>query len=254
VPLPIALKAAVSKHGDAVELESLAARVSLGLGAAPATDVTLRSAALRGNLAQQTYQMPEAELTGGGATLRLTGAQLQFSDAGVQASAQFTMPVTSLRQLLNSAGVQAPHTRDPAALQRFAASGRMDYSPQAARISFVTLQLDDTRLSGSVNALRDPDVVEFSFAGDSMQLDRYRSPVNEPSEPFVFPTAKLAALRARGTLTLQRAQVAEMDLRGVTLRLLLADGRVQDVVPATAKPAQPAARKPTAAPKKSARR
>lgn len=230
---PIEFKTTLTLLGNALRLKDLDVNARLHHSLLPASGlaVALKAAVLQGDLATQSWQLPAATVTSGRTVLQLKDARIRIPDAGAQAQMQFDLPLTSLRDLLTSAGVQAPHTRDATALQRFAASGSLDYSPAGTRVDLRSVRLDDTQLRGTIAQLRDADVVEFSLDGDAMNLDRYRAPPGEVTEPFVFPTAKFAALRARGAVTLQRAQVADAELRGVTLRLLFADGRLKSAAP-----------------------
>lgn len=188
---------------------------------------------LTADLGSQRWQLPAANLTSGPATLQLTDALVRAEATGVVARGHVALAPTSLRAALEGVGISVPVTRDPRALQRVAADATFDYSPQALRIQFASLQLDDTHFSGSLITLTPAKSTEFALAGDHLDLDRYRAPVDAVGEPFTFPTAQLAQLRARGVLTLQQAQTSGADLRGVTLRLLFADGQLQDAASKT---------------------
>jgi hypothetical protein len=121
-------------------------------------------------------------------------------------------------------------TTDPKALGALAAQGRIASGAQGLRIEPFMLTLDATRLDGWL-ARAPAGVLEFELRGNTMDLDRYREPAGTASEPFVFPTATLAALRARGTLTLQGARFNALDLEGVTLRLLLDENGLRGAAP-----------------------
>ena len=55
----------------------------------------------------------------------------------------------------------------------------------------------------------------------SLNISRYIPPTDPASEPFVLPTAMLKALLFRGSVELERATLDDIDMKGVTLRLLL---------------------------------
>ncbi len=121
-------------------------------------------------------------------------------------------------------------TTDPGALGTLAARGTIAYGALGLRIEPFSASLDETRLEGGL--ARGPEgVLEFALRGTSMNLDRYVEPPGTVSEPFVFPAEALAALRARGTLTLQSAVYGGMELRGVTLRLLLDEQGLHGAAP-----------------------
>ena len=62
---------------------------------------------------------------------------------------------------------------------------------------------------------------EFALRGDELNISRYIPPTDPASEPFVLPTAALKALMFRGSVELERATLDDIDMKGVTLRLLL---------------------------------
>lgn len=126
------------------------------------------------------------------------------------------------RALLKSVGIEAPKTTDPRALgqAQLAATWKLDAG--AIAVEPATFKLDDTRFSGRFQrgAGEDP-LGEFELRGDSMNITRYLPPSDPDSEPFVLPTADLRALKFRGVIELEQASYEDIDMKGVTLRLLL---------------------------------
>ena len=247
----IVFNAVATLQGDVLALRNVEAVATAGAAANADNmlQLALKAPALKAKFGTQLWQLPVATLTMGTAAAQLTEASLQLTDAGMIGSAKFALVPTSLRALLLGAGIKTPATRDPRALSVFAAAGSLDYSPTGLRVNLASLQIDTTKITGQLSLLTTDDVNEFTLAGDAMDLDRYRNPPDGHSEPLVFPTKQLAALRARGTLTLQQAQSAGADLRGVTLRLLFANGQAQSVTAekmATSTPTPPHAPKPAA--------
>jgi AsmA protein len=137
--------------------------------------------------------------------------------AGVVMSNDF-----DLRALLASVGVEAPKTSDPKALGRVGFGGTWTFDDGAVGIDPVTLTLDDTSFNGKLHrgAGEDP-LGEFVLRGDALNIGRYIPPTDPASEPFVLPTAMLKNLKFRGTIELERATLDDIDMKGVTLRLLL---------------------------------
>jgi len=127
-----------------------------------------------------------------------------------------------LRALLNSVGIAPPKTTDAQALGKVRFAGSWIYDAGAIGIDPFTFALDDTHFSGSFHRSAGANPVgEFALRGDELNLSRYIPPPDPASEPFVLPTAALKALMFRGSVELERATLDDIDMKGVTLRLLL---------------------------------
>jgi AsmA protein len=128
----------------------------------------------------------------------------------------------SLRKALAGVGSTAPATRDPAAFGPFDLQMQWDYGAAGLTTRAFALSLDDTRLSGSLGlGPAAPRQIDFTLAGDRIDLDRYLEPEDAVSEPFIFPTATLKALPARGVLEFATATLAGAELEKVRVRLIL---------------------------------
>jgi hypothetical protein len=135
---------------------------------------------------------------------------------------QLETNVFDLRGLLTSAGVAAPKTTDAAALGKLQIAATWNFDAGAVGVDPFTLTLDDTRFSGSFRRGAGPDPTgEFTLRGDMLDLARYIPPDDPASEPFVLPTAALKALRFRGSLELEQAKLGDIEMKGVTIRLVL---------------------------------
>ncbi|MCC6172203.1 MAG: AsmA family protein [Gammaproteobacteria bacterium] len=182
--------------------------------------VTLPGATL--DLDAGAGRMAQLELAVGEARLTLRGLRYdQPGDSPPAVEFGFALAPTSLRTLLGTLGVEAPVTTDPRALESFASEGRVALRDGMLRVEPFSLVLDDTRLTGTIVHGGEPPLAEFTLAGDAMDVDRYLEPEGTPGEPFHFPGEALGALRARGTLTLERASLDELQIEGLVLRLLL---------------------------------
>lgn len=143
-----------------------------------------------------------------------------------------------LRALLAAVGVAAPQTTDPRALTavQIDVAGRFDNG--AVRVDPLALTLDDTRFTGSFKRGKEDDAIgEFALHGDRLDIARYIPPPDPDSEPFVLPIAQLRALRFRGAIELDEARLDDVDMKGVTLRLLLDEQGLRS--PPAAAQAQP---------------
>jgi AsmA protein len=113
-----------------------------------------------------------------------------------------------------------PKTRDPKALSQLSATTDFAYDSKALGLTHLQLRLDDTQIQGNLKLLAgDTDVVQFDLAVDQIDLDRYRAPesgavapVSESSVPSAGPGKPWDAI---GTLTIQSAKVARLDLSNV---------------------------------------
>jgi AsmA protein len=126
------------------------------------------------------------------------------------------------RVLLTSVGVEPPRTTDPEALGKVRFKGGWAFDRGAISVKPLALTLDDTHFTGDFlrGAEADP-VGVFALHGDALNLSRYLPPPDPDSEPFVFPTAALRALRFRGVLELDQVTYDDIVMKGVTLRLVL---------------------------------
>jgi AsmA protein len=141
------------------------------------------------------------------------------------------------RVLLRSVGVEPPKTTDAQALGKVSFRGSFGFDDGAVGLESLVLVLDDTRFTGNFHrAAGETAIGEFALRGDTLNLSRYIPPTDPASEPFVLPTAMLKALLFRGTIELEHATLDDIDMKGVTLRLLLDEQGLRNV------PAQTGAR------------
>ncbi len=134
------------------------------------------------------------------------------------------------RALLISVGIAPPKTTDAKALGKVHFAGSWALDSGAIGIDPFTFVLDDTHFTGSFHrSAGDNPVGEFALRGDELNISRYIPPTDPASEPFVLPTAALKALMFRGSVDLERATLDDIDMKGVTLRLLLDEKGVHSV-------------------------
>lgn len=126
------------------------------------------------------------------------------------------------RALLAAVGIDAPKTTDPQALSRVKAATQWSFDAGAIALETLTLDLDETHFTGNFRrSAGDAAVGEFALKGDRLDIARYLPPPDPASEPFVLPTAMLKDLKFRGTIELERATLDDVEMNGVTLRLVL---------------------------------
>jgi AsmA protein len=136
--------------------------------------------------------------------------------------------------LLTSVGIAPPKTTDAQAFGKAQFTASWTIATGAIGIDPFTLLLDDTHFNGNFHrAAGETPVGEFALRGDVLNISRYIPPTDPASDPFVLPTAMLKELMFRGTVELERATLDDIDMKGVTLRLLLDETGLHNV----AKPA-----------------
>jgi AsmA protein len=134
------------------------------------------------------------------------------------------------RALLTSVGIAPPKTTDAQALGKVKFAGSWAFDDGAIRIEPFSLDLDETHFKGSFSRTAGANALgEFFLAGSSIDFARYIPPTDPASEPFVLPTAALKALRFRGEVRLEHATLDDIDMKQVTLRLLLDEQGLRSV-------------------------
>ncbi len=131
-----------------------------------------------------------------------------------------------LRELLSQIGIEPPRTTDASVLGAVKFTVPWRYDSGGITLAPLALVLDDTHLAGDVTLHADADAGaptsgRFALRGDFLDISRYLPPADPASEPFVLPVAALKALKFHGTLELERARLGDVDMKGVTLRLVL---------------------------------
>jgi len=139
--------------------------------------------------------------------------------------------------LLQSAGIAAPKTTDPKALGQVRLSATWKFDAGAIGIEPVAFTLDDTNFTGKFHrGAGESALGEFELRGDALNITRYIPPSDPESEPFVLPTADLRAMKFRGVIELERATYDDIEMKGVTLRLLLDEQGLRSQSAPVAKP------------------
>lgn len=146
-------------------------------------------------------------------------ATIEALTAEPRAEGRFELAELNLRTLLDRLGQEVPVTADPEVLASFRAEGRFRYGGDAAELEDLVLELDETRLQGSlsVRELDDP-MIGFQLRGNRFNADRYLPPDsdeepadddsgngrNGEAEPVELPMDMLRALRLDGSFRLDQ--------------------------------------------------
>ena len=142
----------------------------------------------------------------------------------------------SLKELMQRLGTEPPVTADPGALTEVAFSADAAISDTAARLTDLSLELDDTTLTGTLSyPLTEQGRIEFDLAADSIDLDAYMAPADDAADEeaaaatddIEIPVELIRAFEARGNVTLQRATLADMVFTDMQLGLDNANGKLR---------------------------
>jgi uncharacterized protein involved in outer membrane biogenesis len=170
-----------------VSAESLQARLSQ-----PALNFDARSSQLPGGEATGTARLDSLQYTGSngaidlknltanakaaGAQASLTGSG-RYLSGGTRLSGRFDLPQIALRELLKSLEIEVPETADASVLGRLAASGDWRLGDDEIALSKLTVQLDDSQITGEVGATNFAKPrLRVDLSVDALDLDRYLAP------------------------------------------------------------------------------
>jgi AsmA protein len=186
--------------------------------AMPAADLDLNAQTLKESTF--TAQVGVAEISGS-----IAGSKLVDAPALV---GRFELKELAPRALMQQFGITPPVTRDNTVLATFAAQGGYAWQNSVARLTGLTLRLDESALNGRLAFDTTTSGLDFALTLDKINLDRYQPPPADPdvkSEPIELPVDFLKPLRAKGSFT-----VGEIRIGGAQLTQLSAGIDVQDAV------------------------
>jgi len=172
-----------------------------------------------------------SELSSRISSLRLT-TSIQAGETGAEKALYVRGPIDlqmpSVRDALKLFGVAPPLPLDKGTLGPLKLKGMLEWQAGAITAKSVDLSVDETHFTGELARTADVKPVwTFALHGDKIGLGRYLSVEDKSKEPFELPVKALKALRAQGELTFEQASVGETQMRGVRLRLEMADGKVR---------------------------
>jgi AsmA protein len=184
---------------------------------APAIDV---------NISQQTLDAQGFNFSYSGAHLTGSAQAAKFIDDLSVAGSVSLAPLV-LREMEPHMGFSLPRTRDPKVLSQLSATSDFAYDSKGLSLTHLQLRLDDTQIQGNLKLLAgDTPTLQFDLAADQIDLDRYRAPPGGPvaAESAAATSAKQdKAWDASGTLTIQSAKVARLDLSNVRVTVAAKD-------------------------------
>lgn len=208
---------------------------TLGMQGSPAVGVLrLPAAGVRVSLDLPRLRLKSSaahplEITAPQLSLRVADASLKGAiDAGLDATGHLTAggslaaAVPSLSELARTLGIGMPRVADPAALGALSLSGSWSYREGALAVKPLAAKLDSTTVTGWVTysggAGTPGNTWDFALRADHVDFGRYMTQSQE-RKPLQLPVTALRALRAQGTLDLDRAQIDGATLRDVRLQV-----------------------------------
>ena len=133
-----------------------------------------------------------------------------------------------LREIEPRLGFALPKTRDPKALSQLSATTQFAYDSKTLELTHLQVRLDDTQVQGHLKLLTgDTAALQFDLSADQIDLDRYRAPPGAAAAPSSDAAARSAQpekpWEATGTLSIQSAKLARLDLSNVRVSVAVKD-------------------------------
>lgn len=227
-PMPFAARFALLPDLDSQRyaMEEVALSGSVQPAGAPkALEWLFDSPAIDLDLAAQKLAPTEFKAALGDAELdgQIEGESLV--DAPVL-SGRFRLQELAPRELMQQLGSEAPVTRDPDALERFAAEGNFSWKDGVARLTGLALSLDESKLTGRFAYDTGNSGMDFALDLDRIDLDRYQPPPTGPevaAEPIELPVDLLRPMRAKGTFNVGEIKVGGAQLTQLSAAIAIAD-------------------------------
>lgn len=142
------------------------------------------------DLNQQTVNLPQYTLSIN--QMNASGqAAISALDSTPQINAALNIAEFSLAELLTSLAIALPVMQDKTALGKFALSTQIKSDTKDVSLDQLTLKLDDTTFTGSVQHRLTDQFSKITLAGDRIDLNRYLPP--EPEKTASAPEAKTEA-------------------------------------------------------------
>ena len=172
------------------------------------------------------------EAFGLNATGQLTASDL--SGAATYAG-QASLAAFNPREVLGRFEMPIPQTSDDRALRRASVEMRFRLTPDTGTFENLTVQLDDSRITGSltVRNFSDPSY-EFQLAADTLDVDRYLPPTADEAEAgertagdIEISNEQLSALRINGAVQVGQLRLAGLDFQEVGTGIVVGEGRLR---------------------------
>ncbi|HSP01478.1 MAG TPA: AsmA family protein, partial [Thioalkalivibrio sp.] len=150
----------------------------------------------------------------------------------------------SVRELLEKLGQAVPETADPEVLKNVAVDLAFEADAEAASLTQLLVQLDDTRLGGNAQVSNyERPAIRAELDVDRINLDRYLPPPADepasapsgdaparegwPDDPIELPVEMLRSLNVNAKLAIAEMTVSRLNLTAISLTLMARDGLVE---------------------------
>ncbi len=155
-----------------------------------------------------------------------------YSYSTLQPKMALVVKPFSLKELMRTVGVDAPPTADPEALTQVSFSAKAEVGATAIALTAMTLELDDTRMSGALSVpLTAQGAYQFALSADSINVDRYMAPAASSAgtsaaseDDIEIPVDLIRTLKANGSIELERAYLSGMTFENMVLGVNSANG------------------------------
>jgi len=184
--------------------------------------------------------IPADRVTMGKMELSLLGLNISadvepYSYSTLQPKMTLAVEPFSLKELMQTVGVDAPPTADPDALTRVSFSAKAAVGAKAIALTAMTLELDDTKMTGALSVpLTEQGAYQFDLAADDINVDRYMAPAvtdggtsAAAEDDIEIPVDLIRTLKAKGTLKLDRAFLSGMTFENMSLGINSANGQLR---------------------------
>ncbi len=198
---------------------------------------------IKTNLKQETATISKLKLSAYDlnidADLSATNIMTTPEFNGELAIAQF-----NARQLLQTLGQEVPETADIETLKKIALNLKLGGTAEAIKLNPLQLQLDDTNLTGWLEADLPADkpmpALRYALNIDAIDADRYLPPVSEETDAAIAPPASAGAaavntlpvelmrqLDINGDLNIGKLKISGLHASEITTKLTAKDGIIQ---------------------------
>ena len=156
-------------------------------------------------------------------------------DGDITPVAAISVDAFSLRSLMQRLAIEAPATTDPTALGKVIIDATARVGSTEIALTDLTLVLDETTFNGRLSIPQgNNDTYSFDLKADTIDLDRYMAPASEGAGasssddvPVEIPSELIRLINARGSLTVDSAQLSGMQFDDVTLGLANNNGNLR---------------------------
>jgi AsmA protein len=230
MPLSAEFQLTLDLDRQLYRLQELALRGNLQPEGAPkALDWQFESPAVELDLAAQTLAQASFGAQFGAAKLNGAIAGTKLIDAPALGGS-FELAELAPRDLMTQFGIQPPVTRDSTVLARFGAKGKYAWQGSVARMSDLSLTLDESKLGGRIAYDTASGGLNFALTLDRIDLDRYQPPPTDPSEksePIELPVDFLKPLRAKGSFNVGQIKLGGAHLTELTAGIDIANAQAR---------------------------